>query len=135
MATSNKMMSDMLRNKRREQLDYMYRAGETADVAADPEADPAELPAPTFEVKDAGQPDDSPESFIYEPFVDAPGAWVVYPPGVPCDQEERRVVLDHPATSEELDRMSEAIDQGGKTKPKPEPESPVEDKAEGYLEA
>lgn len=128
-------MSEAMRSRRREMLDYMYRGGATDDPAQDPEADPAAEPAPTFTVVDAGQPtnEDESTSFVYEPFEGSEGvqgAWVVYPPGVPCDQEERRVIMDHPATPEEFDRMAEAIKAGGKTTP--EPETPAEDTGEGY---
>jgi len=54
---------------------------------------------------------DDPDMYTYEPMDN--GAWMVYPPGVPCDDQELRVELDHPATPEDFEEMQEALDAAG----------------------
>lgn len=113
MATSNKMMGDMLRNRK-------------ADMAAMPGSEPYTGPEPAndadkatentekFQVLAPGDADTETQ-FEYEPFTDIPGAWVVYPPGVPCDPNEYRVRMDQPAGPDDFAEMQKALDDASDT--------------------
>lgn len=128
MPTTNKDMGDMLRKKRDDLGAYMYEGGPPETPSDGPDAvilAKSTEPLPETEetsglqVLDPGQPD-PPDKYVYAQG-DAPGSWVMYPPGVPCDTETTRVALDHPATVEDLTAMDEAV--GAETTP----EAPYED--------
>jgi hypothetical protein len=131
------MMGNLMRTKRRSLDDYMYQPPKSGGTAVLDEIEPAdaalddiEIPEETTEtlgdlaelpggvgesaivVRAPGE-EDSPEMFTYEPSADAPGAWVVYPPGVPCPAEGYRVQLDHAASPEEFEDMEIALDEAG----------------------
>lgn len=125
--TSNAGMNAMLR-KRRSELnqipgeDAPYELPSDADTEtelpppdAEIEVDPLEesVDEPTtatdYTVVAPGEPSTG-EGFEYEPLPDTPGAWAVYPPGVPCDDTEYRITMDAPATADDFAGMQEAID-------------------------
>lgn len=115
MATSNKDMNDMMRGRR----------AEMAAMPADEPEPPAEEEAgKKFTVAAPGEPGDD-TKFEYEPVVDRPGAWVVYPPGVPCDDTEYRISMDSPAAESDFAGMQEALEDAGATNPEPAPDSEV----------
>ncbi len=49
------------------------------------------------------------DQFIYEPFLDMDGAWVVYPPGVECDPNEYRIARATPADTGDFSKMQAAL--------------------------
>jgi hypothetical protein len=126
MATSNKAMSDMLR-KRRSELNQIPDDAAPYELPSDTET---ELPPPDAEIETEPDPIEDPltesaetdytvaapgepstgETFEYEPLPDTPGAWAVYPPGVPCDDSEYRISMAEPATADDFAGMQEAID-------------------------
>ena len=121
MATANKAMNDMMRTRHREIADLPIYEGPsraTERETATEEAPKPEAPKKEFTVKAPGEPSTG-EQFEYEPFVDIPGAWVVYPPGVPCDDNEYRVTMDEPAAAEDFEGMQRAIDNRAETTPEP----------------
>lgn len=67
-----------------------------------------------------------PEQFIYEPLEGTPGAWAVYPPGIPCDTSTYRISRADPAPAADFDKMQAALDDAGA-----ETESPAEDMSAG----
>jgi hypothetical protein len=116
--TTNRNMNDMLRKKRGELEDYMYKGepdaavvitaapdDEAAEVIPDNEAAAGETAGLT--VLAPGE-EDPPDMYVYAQG-ETPGAWTMYPPGVPCDTGTTRVALDHPATAADLARMDEAV--------------------------
>lgn len=132
MPTSSRDMSDIIRRKRREIADMpMMDDDSDTKVAVKVESKPeSETETPkTMTVAAPGEPSTG-ESFEYEPFTDAPGAWVVYPPGVPCDDAEYRVQLDHPATESDFPKMQEALDRAGA--PSSGPDELAEEDMETY---
>lgn len=108
MATSNKDMGSMMRSRRAEMAAI---PGETPYTGPDSAPTPPE-PKKSFDVLAPGDPD-ADNQFEYEPMTDIPGAWVVYPPGVPCDGNEYRVTMDHPAAEGDFAGMQKALDDAG----------------------
>jgi hypothetical protein len=53
-------------------------------------------------------PDDQ---FTYEPLMQTPGAWAVYPPGVPCDPATARISRSTPADVPDFPKMQAALDE------------------------
>lgn len=118
MPTSNADMNTMLRKRRGELEDYHYQGDgpdaavvitaapddETAEKLPDNEAAEGEARFQVLEPGDA----DPPDKYVYA-LSDIPGAYTLYPPGVPCDTGTTRVALAHPATAEDLARMDEAL--------------------------
>lgn len=121
MPTTNKEMGDMLRKRRQELTDGpAYEPPTDVEISVEaeaPEPEGAESESPTsgITVKAPGEPSEG-TSFEYEPLTDVPGAWVVYPPGVPCDDTEYRVTMNKPAGAADFAKMEQAIqDAGGAT--------------------
>lgn len=101
------MMDDMLRGALQSQRGGLARQRQGL-VEAEPDAtDAADRAAMT--VLGPGEPDD-PARFTYEPFDGAPGAWVVYPPGVPCDAAAARVSMSGPAGADDFAEMQQLLD-------------------------
>jgi hypothetical protein len=71
-------------------------------------------------------PDDA---FTYEPLLEKPGAWAVYPPGVPCDPEEFRISRNTPADVGDFDKMQSALDDAQAGTPE-EGETPTSESGE-----
>lgn len=127
MPTSNRDMGNLLRRRRAELNeipgeDAPYELPSDADtelpppeadIEIDPLAEPGAETEPATEtdytVAAPGEPSTG-ESFEYEPLPDTPGAWAVYPPGVPCDDTTYRITMDQPATADDFDGMQAAID-------------------------
>lgn len=128
MTTTNRDMGDMMRTRRKEMADAPLYEGPPSD--ADTESPKEDAPGKKFTVKAPGEPSEG-ESYEYEPFLDMPGAWIVYPPGVPCDDTEYRITMEKPASAEDFTGMQEAIENAGGTNPEPAPEEPVEEEG-GY---
>lgn len=122
-------MNAMMRNRRKEMADMpMYegpppkKAVVAVSVGPDEEqTEPVDNPS-----EEAAEPSggitvaapgekSSGEGFEYEPLPNIPGAWVVYPPGVPCDDTEYRVQIDHPAAEGDFAKMQTALDDAGAT--------------------
>src|SRR6266498_303020 len=61
-----------------------------------------------FTVQAAGELSPT-DQFIYEPYEE--GAWVVYPPGVPCDSDVARISRATPAGAGDFDKMQAALDE------------------------
>jgi hypothetical protein len=112
-------MSDMMRKRRRDMLadsvgdmPYTPPDEETTESSEIVTKDALEAPQ-DFVVKNPGE-SDSLQEFTYEPMTDIPGAWVVYPPGIPCDTAEYRITMDHPAEAGDFDSMAQSLlDAGG----------------------
>jgi hypothetical protein len=52
------------------------------------------------------------DQFIYEPYTGGTeGAWVVYPPGVPCDTGTARISRVTPADTGDFPKMQKALDE------------------------
>jgi hypothetical protein len=49
--------------------------------------------------------------FVYEPLDTTPGAWAVYPPGIPCDANKTRISRTDPADVADFPKMQAAIDE------------------------
>lgn len=125
MPTSNRAMGNMLRRRRAELNEI---PGEDTPYELPSDTEP-ELPAPDADIEvdpldesldesvaetdytvvAPGEPSTG-ESFEYEPLPDTPGAWAVYPPGVPCDDTAYRITMDAPATADDFAGMQAAID-------------------------
>lgn len=114
MPTSNKSMSNLMRKGREDLSSYMYQGDAPEDVELE---DPlgAELPdemegaAPEdFTVLAAGDTPD-PEMYVYELEPDRPGAWLIYPPGVPCESGGAKIQRSSPASAAELTEMETAL--------------------------
>lgn len=111
MATkTNAMMDDLIRSRR-------------AEMAAVPGDEPEAEDNPAEEQKEyvvaaPGEPATE-GRFEYEPFIDVPGSWVVYPPGVPCDDNEYRVEMDGPAGADDFEGMQAALDNRETASPRP----------------
>ena len=74
-----------------------------------------------------------PEQFIYEPLPEHPGAWAVYPPGVPCDTGTYRVSRADPAPAADFDKMQAALDEAqGSGEESPELPSDTAEEEGGY---
>lgn len=114
MATSNKDMNDRIRAKRRELSEMPGDSSEEAEKSAEPAPDEGK----TYKVAAPGEPSTG-EQFEYEPMTDIPGAWVVYPPGVPCDDTEYRIQMDKPADKSDFEGMQKALEEAGATNPEP----------------
>lgn len=114
MPTSNTDMNTMMRSRRAEMEkipgDDTY---EGPTETESPSEDAAE-----FTVAAPGEPSTG-EQFEYEPLPDRPGAWAVYPPGVPCDDTVYRVQMDAPAGEGDFDGMQKALDDAGATDVEP----------------
>jgi hypothetical protein len=123
--TSNKAMADRLRGARDELSSYMYQAPEAStDDLAEPPLPPDEVEgaAPEdFTVLEPGDEAD-PEKYTYELAPGSPGAWMVYPPGVPCESTGQRIQTSGPASASELTEMEAAL--GGGTAPSERPSTP-----------
>lgn len=121
MAVKSRNMNDMMRMRRHE----MAAASRGEDMPMmEIEIEEEESPKneqkseKQFKVAAPGEPSTG-ENFEYEPFIDIPGAWVVYPPGVPCDDNEYRVVMDEPAKAADFDKMQMALDNRESSSPRP----------------
>lgn len=113
MATSNKDMGNMLRERR------AMMAEMPDDAPYDgPPADETPKDEKSYKVAAPGEPSTG-EQFEYEPMTDIDGAWVVYPPGVPCDDTEYRVTMDAPAGADDFAGMKRALDEAGSGNPEP----------------
>lgn len=78
------------------------------------------------------------DQFIYEPLIDSgyEGAWVVYPPGVPCDPEEYRISRASPAGVGDFEKMKAALDESSAGSPEAsETSETTEETDTGELEA
>lgn len=117
-------MNAAMRTKRRELEDYMYQPPADTSVVSESDADqPTDMaPADVAEAppSDAGAitvlaPGDqaSPDMYTYEKM--DTGAWMVYPPGVPCETGKARVQLDHAATEAEYADMETALEASDTT--------------------
>lgn len=132
MPTSNKDMADLMRKRRSEMADLPAYEGPSADVAvavktepADPEAESAsETKSSGITVMAPGEPSTG-DGFEYEPLTDTPGAWAVYPPGVPCDEAEYRISMNRPAAAADFEKMQKAIEDAGGTTSDVPPEGPA----------
>jgi hypothetical protein len=127
MATSNKSMSDMMRGRRKEMADLPAYEGPPSEEAPEEQESKIKVAAP-------GEPSTG-DQFEYEPFLDTPGAWVVYPPGVPCDDAEYRVQMSSPAGADDFAEMQKALDDAGATNSSLTPSLDVDvdlEKAGGY---
>lgn len=102
-------MTALMRDQRRKLQDYMYQGDSGAadpENAAESTSEPASDTDTGMTVLNPGDPDPG-DQYVYE---QGPGgAWMVYPPGTPCDTDKARVALDHPATTEEFDKMTQAL--------------------------
>ena len=129
MATSNKSMGDMMRTRRKQMMDESMGgpySGPPDETAEEDTEEASETSEEKFKVAAPGEPSTG-EQFEYEPMLDIPGAWVVYPPGVPCDDAEYRVQMDSPADKDDFPNMEKAItDAGGNTSESAEPASVAE---------
>jgi hypothetical protein len=106
-------MSDMMRGRRKEMMDMPAYEGPPS------EEEPGEQES-KFTVAAPGEPSTG-DQFEYEPFTDVPGAWMVYPPGVPCDDTEYRVQMSSPAGADDFAEMQKALDDAGAASPEPAP--------------
>jgi hypothetical protein len=135
MATSNKAMSDMMRGRRKEMMDMPAYMGPPSDEeATEPSDNPTEEaaePSSKFTVAAPGEPSTG-DQFEYEPFLDMPGAWVVYPPGVPCDDTEYRIQMSSPAGPDDFAGMQKALDDAGAASPEPAPAGDMGAEEDGY---
>lgn len=124
-------MNAAIRTKRRALDDYMYEppvdAGAvSADSAEDelgienmPEDMPVEdiaaaLPEGVGAITVLA-PGDAAAEDMYTYERQDNGAWMVYPPGVPCEAGKSRIQLDHPATETEYADMDAALGASGAT--------------------
>jgi hypothetical protein len=125
-------MNSMMRRKRQDMESYMYQPPESESAEAEmgteeppaaeaAEALPAEAGAITVLAPDEPAAEDM---YTYERMDN--GAWMVYPPGVPCEEGKSRIQLDHPATADEYASMEEALEAAGATA-----KEPTEEAAEG----
>jgi hypothetical protein len=64
----------------------------------------------TVQAPGVAAPDDQ---FVYEPLPDTPGAWAVYPPGVPCETSIARISRATPAGVADFPKMQQALDDAG----------------------
>jgi hypothetical protein len=111
-------MDDLMRNRRRQMADTAYGGPPTAAPEPTNDTDMATESTEKFTVAAPGEPGTS-DQFEYEPFVDTPGAWVVYPPGVPCDDTEYRIQMPQAAQPDDFAEMQKALDDAGATNPEP----------------
>jgi hypothetical protein len=107
-----------MRNRRRQMADTAYGGPPTAAPEPTNDTDMATESTEKFTVAAPGEPGTS-DQFEYEPFVDTPGAWVVYPPGVPCDDTEYRIQMPQAAQPDDFAEMQKALDDAGATNPEP----------------
>lgn len=142
MPTSNKEINDMLRGRRKEMSDLPAYEGPPSDDEAEVSvtATASREPPPSepdgggegeessgITVMAPGDPSDNTEGFEYEPMTDIPGAWVVYPPGVPCDDTEYRIALKKPAGAGDFAKMQKALEDAGGWESAISSSGPVED--------
>jgi hypothetical protein len=105
------------------------------DVDLEPAIDRSFSGSREFTVQEPGvdAPDDQ---FVYEPMVGTPGAWAVYPPGVPCETEQYRISRATPAGVTDFPKMQQALDDAGGREITAELALPMdemmEDEAGGY---
>jgi hypothetical protein len=111
MATSNKAMSDMMRGRRKEMMDMPAYEGPPSEEAPEEQESKITVAAP-------GEPSTG-DQFEYEPYEGTGGAWIVYPPGVPCDDTEYRVQMSTPAGPDDFAEMQKALDDAGASSPEP----------------
>lgn len=113
MATTNRDMNNMMRQRRRDMADMPMDMSKDTSVDPDVAEEPNES---TFTVAAPGDASTG-DQFEYEPMTDIAGAWVVYPPGVPCDDTAYRIQMDKPAEAEDFAEMQQALDdaEGGST--------------------
>ena len=132
MATANKDMNEMMRSRRKDMMDLPAYEGPPSEVSVEVEAKSSEpTPESSEQPENAegltviapGEPSTG-EKFEYEPLTDAPGAWAVYPPGVPCDENEYRVAMDRPAGKDDFAKMTKAIEDAGGTTVEPTTSTP-----------
>lgn len=109
-------MNAAMRTKRRSLEDYMYEPpAESAEAELGIEEMPSSDTADTTESSAITvlAPDEpaAEDMYIYERMDN--GAWMVYPPGVPCETGTSRIQLDHPATAAEYADMDAALGATG----------------------
>jgi hypothetical protein len=96
-------MNDMIRSG--------GRGTTTGRMPGDPMAEEtAEKGSQDFTVQPPGTHSPT-DQFIYEPSPGAEGAWVVYPPGVPCDTGTARISRATPADAGDFPKMQAALDE------------------------
>lgn len=116
MATkTSPVMDDMMRTRRAEMAQI---PDDTAYDGPPPPNDEAPKEDAAYKVAAPGEPSTG-DQFEYEPMIDIEGAWVVYPPGVPCDDTEYRVTMDAPAGADDFAGMKKALDEAGASNPEP----------------
>lgn len=133
MATSTTDMSNLIRGKRKALDDYMYQEPGAADPGLSDHPDDAAASDVTDALPEGVTaitilaPDDpsDPEKFTYEKM--DTGAWMVYPPGVPCETGKSRIQMDHAATESDYADMDSALEAAGAT-----PAGEEDSEGEGY---
>lgn len=132
-------MNDMMRSRRKDMNEYMYQSPDSSSSDPSTSNDPAADTAPdntvgstpdaasSITVLAPGDPSDD-TMFTYEKQDN--GAWMVYPPGVPCETGKARVQLDHAATESEYADMETALEDSNTMKSDPGPDT-AEGPAEG----
>lgn len=113
MAKTSTVMDDMIR-KRRADMAAMPADASYTGPSSEPtnDSDTATETTEKFTVAPPGQKGTDNE-FEYEPWLDTPGAWIVYPPGVPCDDTEYRIQMKDPAGPDDFAEMQKALDDAG----------------------
>jgi hypothetical protein len=119
-------MNAAMRDKRKALDSYMYEAPMMDNMPMMDEESPAEDRAElsTAELTEALMPEGvsaitvlapnepaAEDMYTYERMDN--GAWMTYPPGVPCEAGTSRIQLDHPATEAEYADMNAAMDAAG----------------------
>jgi hypothetical protein len=128
-------MNSIMRQRRKELEDLPAYEGPpsrsvSVEIETEPQTDTEESPAPSGMTVAAPGDESTGETFEYEPFPDSPGAWVVYPPGVPCDDTVYRVQMTQPAKESDFSKMQQALDDAGAASS--EPAMLDEDDESGY---
>lgn len=118
MATSNKDMNSLMRGQAKAMAEAPYAgpSGMKLNDVAEDEPKPKESESKAYKVAAPGEPSTG-EQFEYEPMTDIPGAWLVYPPGVICDDTEYRITMDQPATADDFAGMQQALYDAGAENP------------------
>lgn len=125
MPAENDFMNDVFRSA----------AGKPKVAVAEIEVEPSFSGSREFTVQPPGveAPDDQ---FVYEPLPDTPGAWAVYPPGIPCETSISRISRSTPAGVADFPKMQQALDEsgGGESLPPLDELGPLPDEEEpgGY---
>ena len=122
MPSENDFINDILRGPGR-------RGSKTVILDADPQNNRLS-DSQDFTVHDPGVdvPDDQ---FVYEPLPETPGAWAVYPPGVPCETSVTRIGRATPADVADFPKMQAAIDEASGSDEMDTRDTPMMEMAEG----